>query len=93
MRRLDMSSIGFAALGRTLIKNNRAQRPESKRSISLASKKQRYVDPKKANPELLKQIKNNIINQQKRRKQKIGIITSIIFLMLLYSMYYIITNY
>jgi len=53
MRRLNINSIGFAALGRTLIKNNRAQRPESKRSVSLTSKTTRYVDPKKANKYLL----------------------------------------
>jgi len=93
MRRLDMSSIGFAALGRTLIKNNSAQRPASKRDISLASETTPYIDPKEASPELLKKIKNNIVKEHKKRRQKIVIITSLIFLIMLLSMYHIITNY
>ncbi|WP_299680736.1 hypothetical protein [uncultured Dokdonia sp.] len=92
MRRLDMSSIGFAALGRTLIKNNRAQRPESKRNISLTSETTHYIDPKKASPELLEQIKDKIEKENRKRLKRVVIITSIFFFIVLFSMYYMIIN-
>lgn len=93
MRRIHMNSIGFAALGRTIIKNNRAQRPESKREVSLVSKTKLYVDPKKASPKLLKEIKTKILKDTKKRHQKIIMITSIIFMIVIFSMYFIISNY
>ena len=37
MRRIHMNNVGFAALGRTIIKNNRAQRPAPKRGVSLVA--------------------------------------------------------
>lgn len=92
MRRLDMGSIGFAALGRTILKNNRAQRPESKRGISLVSKTQSYTDPKNASPELLKTIRTRMSKDRKRRHQKIVITTSIIFTVVILCILYIISN-
>jgi hypothetical protein len=88
-----MGSVGFAALGRAIIKNNRAQRPESKRSVSLVSKTKLYVDPKKASPKLLKEVKAKILRDTKKRHQKIILITSIIFMILIFSIYFIISNY
>ena len=93
MRRIHMGSIGFAALGRTIIKNNRAQRPESKRGVSLVSKTKLYVDPKSASPTLLKEIKAKILNDTKKRNQKIIILTSVIVMILIISIYFLITNY
>ncbi len=93
MRRIHMGSIGFAALGRTIIKNNRAQRPESKREVSLVSKTKLYVDPKSASPTLLKEIKVKILKDTKKRHQKIIILTSVLFMILILSTYFLITNY
>ncbi len=93
MRRIDMGSIGFAALGRTIIKNNRAQRPKSKRSVSLVSNPKPYIDQKKASPQLLKEIKAKILKDTKKRHQKIIIITSIIFMILMFIIYFIISNH
>lgn len=93
MRRMDIGSIGFAALGRTILKNNRAQRPKNKRNISLAGKTSAYLDPKQASPELLNKIKTKIIRDNKKRQHKIRIVTSIIFIVVMLSLFLIISNF
>ena len=92
MRRMEMSSIGFAALGRSILKNNKAQRPTAKRKISLVGETRPYQDPKQANPELLKKIKTKIVRDNKKRHQKRLIITSIAFIILMLSIFLIISN-
>lgn len=93
MRRMEMSSIGFAALGRSILKNNKAQRPTAKRKISLAGKTRPFIDSKQASPELLNKIKTKIIRDNKKRQQKRLIITSIAFMILMLSIFLIISNF
>lgn len=93
MRRMEMGSIGFAALGRTIIKNNRLQRPQTKRNITLVGKTSSYLDPKQASPELLNKIKTKIVRDHKKRQQKIGMITSIIFIVVMLGIFLIISNF
>ena len=88
-----MGSVGFAALGRTIIKNNRAQRNASKRDIGLVSTTTRYVDPKTASPQLLKQLKTKILKDTQKRHQKTILITIIFFMIVIWSMYLMISNY
>jgi hypothetical protein len=83
MRRIHMGSIGFAALGRTIIKNNRAQRPESKRGVSLVSNHIVKTSYKEASPELIHKIKTEMQKKRRRRNVKLlytGIIISIVML-------------
>jgi len=81
MRRINMNSVGFAALGRTIIKDNRAQRPESKRGVSFVSSRKVKTHYKKVSSEVLERIKRDMKEKQKRRRIKLvyaGVIISIV---------------
>jgi hypothetical protein len=84
-----MNSIGFAALGRTIIKNNRAQRPESKRGVSLVSSRKVATHYKKASPEVLEKIKNDLKEKQKRRHVKLLYVSVLISIVMLCCLLYL----
>lgn len=65
-RRINFNNVGFAALGRTLMQNNRAQFSKKERELRLTSKKEKWVDHKKASPELLKEIRLKLKQQEKK---------------------------
>ncbi len=89
MRRINMNSIGFAALGRTIIKNNRAQRPESKRGVSLVPSHKIETHYKKASPEILEKIKRDMKEKQKRRRTKLLYISIFISIVLVCCLWYL----
>lgn len=89
MRRIHLGSIGFAALGRTIIKNNRAQRPESKRGVSLVSHHKVATRYKKASPELLLKIKTEIQKKQRSRNKKMVYIGLVISIGMIFCLWYL----
>ncbi len=82
IRKTDIGSIGFAALGRSILKNNRAQRPDLKRRVSIVNLKKSYPDPKKASPELLYKIRTEMQLKQRSRNKKMIYISSFIFIII-----------
>ncbi|MEP0262750.1 hypothetical protein [Dokdonia sp.] len=90
MRRLNTNSIGFAALvGRTITKTNRAQRPESKRGVSLVSSRKTETHYKKASPEVLERIKRDMKKKQRRRRVKLLYVSILISTVMLFCLWYL----
>lgn len=88
-RRINLNSVGFAALGRTLIKNNRAQRPNKERDISLFSNGEKWADHKTASPELLAEIRERVIREQSKRRRRVLVTTLIITAIIIGGLIYV----
>ncbi len=78
---------GSALAANQIIKNNRAMlKKRTKNKLSFASENKKWVDHKTASPELLDEIKNKIIKQEKTRNRRILISTVLVIILIIGSM-------
>lgn len=81
---------GSALAANQIIKNNRAMlKKRTKNKLSFASENKNWVDHKTASPELLDEIKNKIIKQEKTRNRRILISTVLVIILIIGSMVFL----
>ena len=80
---------GFGIQGLSSLKNNKNLFKRKNRTIELTAEKVPFVDTKTASPELLEEIRNKIVREQKIRRRRVLVTTLVIAAIIIGALIYV----